>query len=66
MQEWVSQNYANSQFSNQNRQDAISRVLAVQNTARLRARGPVRALKVWRLKLCRISEVCTMVDKPAT
>ena len=25
--------YANSQFSNQNRQDAISRVLAVQNSA---------------------------------
>jgi len=27
-------NYDNSQFSNQNRQDAISRVSAVQNSAR--------------------------------
>jgi len=26
--------YANSQFSDQNRQDAMSRVLAVQNSAR--------------------------------
>ena len=27
-------NYANSQFSDQNRQDAISRVSAVQNSAK--------------------------------
>jgi len=40
-------NYANSQSANQNRQDAISRVSAVLNSAR----GPeVRALTVWRLK----------------
>jgi len=39
--------YDNSQFSNQNRQDAISRVSAVQNSAR---GSDVRALTVWRLK----------------
>jgi len=36
--------YANSQFSDQNRQDAISRVSAVQKMPK------VRALTVWRLK----------------
>jgi len=38
--------YAHSQFSDQNRQDAISRVSAVQNSAR----PEVKALTVWRLK----------------
>jgi len=39
--------YANSQFSDQNRQDAISRVSAVQNSVR---GSKVRALTVWQMK----------------
>jgi len=43
----VAGTYANSQFSNQSRQDAISRVSAVQNSAE---RPEVRALTVQRMK----------------
>jgi len=39
-------NYTNSQSADQNRQDAISRVLAVQERERLE----VRAMTVWQLK----------------
>ena len=41
-------NYDNSQFSDQNRQDAISRVSA-QETRGERERPEVRALTVWRM-----------------
>ena len=56
--------YDNSQFSNQNRQDAISRVSAVQNSAR---GSDVRALTVWRLKHTVTSTVQTASEwQPVT